>query len=195
MQPVAKLQDEKKGHMVSLFFVSWYDVSALLDESPLYYIMRFLSVTGFFESPPIQNLAGVFQHAGTAANHEAVVFRIGLWQADIFEQFSRCHQISQASCSAVRFTRDGWVIDQLLLHLLTEEFVLWQLSLDQILIRQLRTETDPVRQNDLVEALIHSRVLDDADKWSKAGAGADQVQIATFQQMISEESAGWFAAD
>src|SRR5690606_12961738 len=88
------------------------------------------------------------------------------------------------------------VVNQLFTGHFTEIFVVGQVLGYHLLVGQLFHKTAAVDEDDLVEILVHLRVLDDAEERRKAGASAEQVQVAASgQQMIHCQGAGGLAAD
>src|SRR3546814_533032 len=65
---------------------------ALLDERSFNHKVALIAVARFLETKLAQDFAGVLEHRGTAAQHEAVVFEIRYGQAHIAEQFAGKHQ-------------------------------------------------------------------------------------------------------
>jgi hypothetical protein len=73
-----------------------------LDESLLDDEMAELGMAAFSEAPLFERLAQIFQHAGAAAQHDAIGLDVQRRQADVVEQLLRRDEVGDASPIAER---------------------------------------------------------------------------------------------
>src|SRR3569832_1935841 len=70
----------------------------------------------YLEAAPVEQVAGVFEHVGAAADHGAIGRWVERRQADVLEQLAALDQIMQASLIAEGLARDRGIINKLLAH-------------------------------------------------------------------------------
>ncbi len=147
------------------------------------------------EAALVQHGADVGQHMRAAADHRAVGFGIDLGNADVLAELAAFHELGNAALVAERLARDGRVIDQLFAHHVAEEFVVRQFAFDEVGVGQFADPAHAVHQDDLVEAFVDVRVLDDAHEGRQAGAGAEQEQVLAGLEVVDHQRAHRLAAD
>ena len=94
---------------------------------------------------------------------------------------------------AKRFTCDGGVVQHLGADHLAQEFMLRQLLREVVVVGQFFHLTHTVDQDHFFKAFISFGVADDAHIRCHAGAGAQQVQVFTRQQIVNQQRASGFA--
>eukprot|EP00615_Pteridomonas_danica_P008232 CAMPEP_0114361890 /NCGR_PEP_ID=MMETSP0101-20121206/25166_1 /TAXON_ID=38822 ORGANISM="Pteridomonas danica, Strain PT" /NCGR_SAMPLE_ID=MMETSP0101 /ASSEMBLY_ACC=CAM_ASM_000211 /LENGTH=173 /DNA_ID=CAMNT_0001507279 /DNA_START=38 /DNA_END=559 /DNA_ORIENTATION=- len=151
-------------------------------------------MASFLEPHVIEDGAGVFQHAGTTAHHEPVIFQIKFRQVQVLRQLAVFHRVGQPPGVTEILTGDRGIVKQLAINHFAEEFVIRQL-LNIGLVRQLGLVANAMGHDDFIIGLIDFRVLDDADKRCQAGACADQPKILTRQQVVHNQGTGGLATD
>ncbi len=154
-----------------------------------------LTMVTFDEVAIEQQLLGVGEQRGAAADHDAVLLGLEIGEAHILEQLARGHQVGDAATVVEGVAGHGRVIDQLVANHLAEHLVLRQRLGDHLAIGELLDVAAAVQQHDLLEALVGFRILDHAQERREAGAGADQVEVAAVEQVVDHQSSRRLAAD
>ena len=78
---------------------------------------------------------------------------------------------------------------------LAKELVVAQRINDLLAVGQFSDLPAAVDQDDLLVALVDVRVFDDADEWCEPGAGGQQQQPFSRQQIVGDQRSGRLAAD
>ncbi len=154
-----------------------------------------LAVVALFVAAVGEELAGVADHVGAAAEHEAVVLDRHVRQSDILEQLARGHQVGDPAAVAERLAGHGRVVDQLRADHLAQKFVLRKALGDGLAVGKLLHLPAAVDEHDLFEALVGFRVLDDRQEGREAGAGPEEVEILARQQVVEHQRTGGLLAD
>ena len=94
-----------------------------------------------------------------------------------------------------RLAGHGGVVQHLLAHHLTQQFVLRQLLGQVVVVSQFFHFTHAVHDDDFLEALVGVGVAHDAQIGRQASAGAQEVEVFARQQIIDQQSARGFASD
>ena len=184
----------------SRFFLSNVNAPAtagpklLLDERLLDHELTRHRMVALTEPLREQVVVKVLQHPRAAAQHHTVILAVQARQAKIILQLAGLDQRGDPPGIAERLARHGRVIEQLVARQLAEELIPQQRLHNQLAIGQLGNLTAAMHQHDILVALIHIRVLDDADKRRQPGAGAQQIQRLARPQIVLNQRARRLAA-
>ena len=120
-------------------------------------------------------MTSILKHGGTATNHESILGRVRLIQADVGEQLAGYHQFGQPFSGFEIFPGHGWVVDQSLFDVSAKKFIPGQLFTDELPVNQFGDIANAMGNNYLIESFVNRWVLNDAYKGSDTRAGAYQV--------------------
>src|SRR5580765_2474649 len=102
-----------------------------LDERALDHVLAALVAAPLAEAARLEQGHEIAQHAGTAADHDAVVLGIEGRQAEIRRQLAAVEQGREPPLVAERLARDGRVVRELRRRLLADQLVLRQRLLEE----------------------------------------------------------------
>ena len=157
--------------------------------------MTGLAVVAFEETTALEQLAQLFQHRRAAAHHDAVGGDIERRLVQVVEELRRGDEVGDAAAVTERLARHGRIIQQLLRQHRPEQFVVAQFCHQLFAIGQLRNLAAAVHQHDVLVALVDVGILDEACERGEAGAGREQQQAFTFDQIVGDQCTGRLAAD
>src|SRR5882762_10924774 len=93
----------------------------------------------------------------------------------VLKELARLDERRDSPLVAEALPGDGRKIHQLVPHLLAEIFMMGQFPFDEVPIGQFAPVAYAVDQYDLLETLVHRRILDQAHERRKSGSRAQQV--------------------
>src|SRR3979490_2504956 len=125
-----------------------------LDESLLDDEMAGLGMAAFSAAALFECLAQIFQHAGAAAQHDAVSLDVQRRQADVVEQLLRRDEVGDASPIAERLARHRGIIDKFLAHQRSKELIVAQARHQLLAVSQFGDLPAAVHQNDGLELVV-----------------------------------------
>src|SRR5262249_26019174 len=147
------------------------------------------------EPPRVQQRTSIREHAGTAANHYAIFLSVQRRQLEVVGELARLNERGEPPVIGMRLASDRGIVEQLVAHQFTEEFVLLQI-LDQVLHdRALTGPPYAVDENDLFETIVGLGVLDDAHERRSTRTGAEQIKPLARLQVMQHQRARRLAAD
>ncbi len=148
-----------------------------------------------FETSGLEDFRDVGEHRRAATQHEAVLLSVDGGQPEISRQLAVLEQQRNTALMAKRFARHGRVVDELFAHQFADQLVVRQLLRNVVAVGELVRPAHAMHDDDALEALVDLGILDQAEPGREAGAGAEQIEVAAFAQIVDQQRAGRLAAD
>jgi hypothetical protein len=104
-------------------------------------------------------------------------------------------QVGLPAFVAEGFAGDGGVVDQLVADFIAQVFVFLQILLDVVVVGQFVGPAYAMDEDDLLEALVGFRVVDQAHEGRQAGAGGEHEEALAGLQVAQDQRAGRLLAD